>query len=199
MVGEPVLLDARFSIDPNIEDTLQYRWDTNGDEEWDTEWLSSARVEYTYERPYRGRLTVEVRDLYLGQPNGTTDQASAFALIESRPTQIAVSVYVDVNGNGEFDEEDVGLPGVSLLFDDELELLTEQDGTAILDDAAPGIHTIRISEEGIAYLQERGFFLSEEGLATVELMSGEWVALFFSPEARGVLEVDLGAKNERAP
>lgn len=196
LVGEPVLLDARFSTDPNIEDTLQYRWDTNGDGEWDTEWLRTATIEYTYERPYRGPIAVEVRDLYLGTPIGATDTASTFALIEPKPTQIAVSVYVDLNENGEFDEEDVGLPGVSLLLDDDLEMLTEADGTAILNDAAPGTHTIRISEDGIAFLQERGFFLSEEALASVELESGEWVALFFSPEARGFLEVDLGAEDD---
>jgi hypothetical protein len=194
MVGEPVLLDARFSTDPNIEDTLQYRWDVDGDEEWDTEWLSTATVEYTYERPYRGPVTVEVRDLYLGTPIGATDTASTFALIEPKPTQIAISVYVDLNGNGEFDEGDVGLPGVSLLLDGDVEFLTGEDGTALLDDIAPGTHTVRISEAGIAYLQERGFFLSEEALASVELETGEWVALFFSPEARGFLEVDLGAE-----
>jgi hypothetical protein len=197
LVGEPILLDARFSTDPNIEDTLQYRWDTNGDGKWDTEWLRTATVEYVYERPHRGPIAVEVRDLYLGSPIGATDTASTFALIEPKPTQIAVSVYVDLNGNGEFDEEDAGLPGVSLLFDDALELLTEEDGTAILDDVAPGIHTIRISEEGIAYLQERGFFLEEEALASVELVAGEWIALFFNPEARGFLEVDLGAEDDR--
>ncbi|MFC2105923.1 Ig-like domain-containing protein [Candidatus Bipolaricaulota bacterium] len=194
MTGEEILFDARFSSDPDVMDILEYRWDLNGDGEWETEWLTSATFEYVYAFPYRGLVTVQVRDRHLGVLNGTTSEDSAFALIQPKPTQIAVSVYVDLNGNGEFDEGDVGLPGVSLLLDGEVELYTGQDGTALADDVAPGGHIIRISEAGIAYLQERGFFLPEEALASVELQSGDWVALFFNPEARGFLEIDLGAE-----
>ncbi|MFC2077651.1 Ig-like domain-containing protein [Candidatus Bipolaricaulota bacterium] len=196
VVGESILLDARFSHDPDITDVLQYRWDIDNNGEWDTEWLSQPTLEFVFSRPYRGMITVEVRDLYLGTPNGTADQATTFARIEPKPTQIAVSVYVDLNGNGEFDEGDVGLPGVSLLLDGDIEMITAEDGTAILNDATPGTHTIRISEAGVLYLAERGFFLSEEALASVELQAGEWIALFFNPEARGFLEVDLGADDE---
>jgi hypothetical protein len=196
LVGDPILLDARFSHDSDVTDILQYRWDTNADGIWDTDWLNAATYEAVFDRPYRGLIYVEVRDLYLGRPNRTSDQASAFALIEPRPTQLAISVYVDLNADGEFNEGDVGLPGVSLLLDGEVELFTEADGTAIRDDVAPGTHTIQISEAGIAYLETYGFFLTEDTLASIELRAGEWVALFFTPEARGFLEVDLGADDK---
>jgi uncharacterized repeat protein (TIGR01451 family) len=195
-VGDSILLDARFSTDPDIQDTLQYRWDINNDGKWDTDWLTTVTHEFVFDRPYRGMITVEVRDLYLGTPHGTSAQATSFASIKPKPTQIAVSVYVDLNGNGEFDEEDVGLPGVSLLLDGSLELFTGDDGTILVEDVAPGVHIVRISDAGIAYLQQRGFYLPEEALASVELQAGDWVALFFSPEARGFLEVDLGAREK---
>ena|GEM_PF-3097945 len=196
--GDVVEFDARFSIDANFQDTLQYRWDLNSDGKWNTDWLSQPTYEVAYDRPFRGQVTLEVRDVYLGIPNGTSNVATAFILIEPKPSQIAVSVYVDLNGNGEFDDEDVGLPGVSLLLDAGLEVFTEEDGTAIIGDVKPGAHTISISGDGVTYLQERGFFLSEEALANVEIESGEWVALFFSPEAQGFLEVDLGAEADDA-
>jgi hypothetical protein len=195
-VGDPILFDARFSTDPDIQDVLQYRWDVNNDRQWEADWLPVATFQFVYERPYRGPVTVEVRDLYRGVPNGTTSRASSFAIVEPRPTQIAVSVYVDLNVNGEFDEEDVGLPGVTLLLDETLEIVTAEDGTAFVEDVEPGIHTVRISEAGVSYLSDRGFFLVEEALESIELESGEWVALFFSPEARGFLEVDVGAEAE---
>lgn len=196
VVGDPILLDARFSIDPDIADVLEYRWDVNGDGVWDTGWLLLPTLEYIYDRPYQGPVSLEVQDIYYSFPNGTSDLATTFAWIMPRPTQIAVSVYIDLNGNGEFDDEDVGLPGVSLLLDGQVAVYSEEDGTALWNDLESGLHTIRISDEGIAYLQERGFFLPEDAFEAVELQSGEWVALFFSPEARGFLQVDLGTRED---
>ena len=192
----PVTFDGKFSTDPDVSDILEYRWDVDGDGVWDTGWLAGRGFEHLYDRPFLGRAILEVRDIYRGLPLGTSDQDDAFVKISPAPTQLAISVYVDLNGNGEFDDGDVGLPGVQLLLDEGVELVTGDDGTALTDDVVPGIHTIRISENGVSYLRDRGFFLSEEALASVELESGDWVALFFSPEARGFLEVDLGAEED---
>ncbi|UCF10157.1 MAG: tandem-95 repeat protein [Candidatus Bipolaricaulota bacterium] len=194
---EPIVLSALFSSDPDIQDTLEYRWDTDGDGEWDTDWAADPTLETVYERPYRGIIAVEVRDLSAGIVNGTSDRATALALILPGPTQIAVSIFADLNGNGEFDEEDVGLEGVVLLLDGETEVVTGEDGIALLDDVTPGEHTLEISEDGIAYLRDRGFFLADTGAQVLEIGSGEWAGLLFRPEVRGFLEVDLGAEEEQ--
>ena len=191
----PVMLDAKFSSDPDVSDILEYRWDVDGDGSWDTGWIAGSGFEYLYERPFLGRTILEVRDIYRGLPLGTSDQDDAFVKIYPAPTQIAMSVYVDLNGNGSFDEGDVGLPGITLLLDGVVELVTGADGTAVADDVEPGVeHFVQITDAGRALLRDHGLFLPDDsaGVMVGGLEAGEWTGLSFQPEIRGFLEVDLG-------
>ena len=196
LVGDPIELDARFSNDPDIADALQYRWDLTGDGTWDTGWLTSATTEVVFDRPYRGMVTLEVRDLYLGSPNGTFDQDAAFAFIAPRPTQIAVTLFIDLNGDGEFNEGDAGLSEIPLLLDGETLIWTDETGVALFEEIEPGTHSVGFPEAAIAALADRGLVLEDPSQQAI-VEAGEWAAVFFTPEARGFLQVDLGRGADR--
>jgi len=68
--GESVTLDGSGSYDNDSADTLQYRWDLDGGG-FDTGW--SASPTHTFSPPSTVTVTLEVRDLYDGDPTGATD------------------------------------------------------------------------------------------------------------------------------
>ena len=59
--GLPVIFDASSSTDPN-NDSLQYRWDFNNDEVWDTDWLNTPIIERIWDIGYEGLINLEVSD-----------------------------------------------------------------------------------------------------------------------------------------
>jgi len=59
--GNAVVFDASGSSDPDGE-ALEYRWDFDGDNTWDTNWSSSPTAEYTWGDDYSGTVKLEVRD-----------------------------------------------------------------------------------------------------------------------------------------
>ena len=59
--GTTVPLDASGSSDPD-GDSLQYRWDFNGDGTWDTAWSSESATTYTWGDDFSGTVVVEVTD-----------------------------------------------------------------------------------------------------------------------------------------
>ena len=59
--GSPVTFDASGSVDPEAM-PMDYRWDFDGDDTWDTDWSTSPTAEYTWGDDYSGTVNLEVRD-----------------------------------------------------------------------------------------------------------------------------------------
>ncbi len=59
--GTAVVFDASGSYDLDGE-ALEYRWDFDGDDTWDTDWSASPTTEYTWGDDYSGTVKLEVRD-----------------------------------------------------------------------------------------------------------------------------------------
>lgn len=76
--GETVIFDASSSADPD-GDTLQYRWDFNGDGTYDTDYSSSSTASYAWNDDYAGNVIVEVSD------SNITNTASASIIVNNLP------------------------------------------------------------------------------------------------------------------
>jgi len=59
--GSPITFDASGSVDPEAM-PMEYRWDFDGDDTWDTAWSASPTAEYTWGDDYSGTVKLEVRD-----------------------------------------------------------------------------------------------------------------------------------------
>jgi hypothetical protein len=59
--GSPITFNASESSDPE-EKPMEYRWDFDGDDTWDTDWSTSPTAEYTWGDDYSGTVKLEVRD-----------------------------------------------------------------------------------------------------------------------------------------
>jgi hypothetical protein len=68
--GTAVVFNAIGSVDPEAM-PMQYRWDFDGDDTWDTDWLTSPTAEYTWGDDYSGTVKLEVRD-EIGKTDITT-------------------------------------------------------------------------------------------------------------------------------
>lgn len=70
--GQEILFNANASYDPD-NDTLEYRWDLDGDGVDDTGWLNASTYQYAYSDDYCGNVTVEVKDSMNATGSDTTD------------------------------------------------------------------------------------------------------------------------------
>ncbi len=187
--GEPITLDASFSTDPDIEDALQYRWDLNDDGRFDTDWSVDAKYEATYGTQVVGRVAVEVRDVYRGQPTGATDRATALVRIELRPPELRGVLFVDLDADGLPSPDDPPLPKIRLVLDGGTFAVTGNNGWATFPNLDPGEHTLAIAADGLALLRLQGFGIDLEAPSiTVDVHAGApTVALFPARQVVGSL------------
>ena len=68
--GSPITFDASGSVDPEAM-PVEYRWDFNGDDTWDTDWSASPYEYHTWGDDYSGTVKLEVRD-EIGKTDITT-------------------------------------------------------------------------------------------------------------------------------
>jgi hypothetical protein len=68
--GSSITFNASASVDPEAM-PMEYRWDFDGDDTWDTEWSTSPTAEYTWGDDYSGTVKLEVRD-EIGKTDITT-------------------------------------------------------------------------------------------------------------------------------
>jgi PKD repeat protein len=68
--GSPITFNASGSSDPDGE-ALEYRWDFDGDDTWDTDWSASPYAYHTWGDDYSGTVKLEVRD-EIGKTDITT-------------------------------------------------------------------------------------------------------------------------------
>ena len=59
--GSSITFNASGSVDPEAM-PMEYRWDFDGDDTWDTDWSASPYGEFTWGDDYSGTVKLEVRD-----------------------------------------------------------------------------------------------------------------------------------------
>jgi hypothetical protein len=84
--GSPVAFDATGSSDAENE-PLQYRWDVDGDDTFDTDWSSSPTADHTWFDDYEGTAQVEVTD---GHPTHVDRDAAQVTV-----RNVAAAVMID--------------------------------------------------------------------------------------------------------
>ena len=197
VVDEALVLDASFSHDPDLEDTLQYRWDLDGDGTPDTDWSTDSRLTTIFREPFFGQIALEVRDLYRGQPTGATAQATALVRIVSIQS-LQVYVYEDLNGDGMRDPDEPGIPDLLVEVAGET-AITEADGGISLQ-LDVGQWTASLSDDTMAQLENRGYaILHTEQTIQLAASAIETIALGVvkvSTRVKGVIYADSNGNSE---
>jgi len=175
-VGTPVWLDASFSTDPDVGDTLEYRWDFDGDWTYDTDWLASPLINHVWSEPYSGRVTVEVRDSYRNVLTG--DVSEATAAVEIRPVQfVRVLVYEDSDGDGVASGGEPGLAGIGVSIGGRT-MATGSNG-AVVFELDEGTWTAALAPSSLDLLSSRGYaFAATE--TSLLLGAGDQVVVSFA-------------------
>ncbi|MEN6369152.1 MAG: Ig-like domain-containing protein [Thermotogota bacterium] len=191
-VGAPVRLDAGLSVDLDVGDTLEYRWDFDGDWTYDTDWLAASSVDHVWSEPYSGRVTVEVRDSYRNVLTG--DVSEATATVEIRPAQsVRVLVYEDSNGDGAPSGGEPGLAGISVSIGGQT-LTTGSDG-AVVFELDEGTWTAALTPSSLDLLSSRGYAFASTKTSLLLDAGGEVVVAFAAlrttTKLKGFVYVDV--------
>jgi len=197
VVGQPVELSAQFSSDPDTSDRLEYRWDLDNDGRFDTDWLSDETYLAVYESPYVGRLVLEVRDLYRGQPTGDTDTDEVLIRVDPIGA-VQVLVYEDLDGDGLPSDGEPGVPGVEVTLG-EATATTAVDGRFTFE-TGPGAWTATVAESAVLSLEARAYAVPVTS-QTVQLGGGENAIAAFavaktSTRLKGVVYADVNENGE---
>ncbi|GEM_PF-906209 len=175
-VGAPVRLDAGLSTDPDVGDTLEYRWDFDGDWTYDTDWLAASSVDHVWSEPYLGRVTVEVRDSYRNALTG--DVSEATATVEIHAAQfVRVLVYEDSDGDGARSGGEPGLSGIGVSIAGQT-LTTGSDG-AVVFELDEGTWTAAVTPSSLDLLSSRGYAFASTGTSLL-LGAGDQVVVAFA-------------------
>ena len=193
-MGEPIWLDASLTFDYDLEDDLEYRWDVDYDGHFDTDWSKQPLMLTTWNAPYQGIITLQVRDLFQGTPTGDIAEVTAFALIHE-VIDLRAGVFYDANGSGSWEGGEPGLSGIPLVLDGEIEHTTGADGEAIFDDLEPGWHNVMLPDAALSQLASTGYMPIGAPNKMVELVSGKEAEVLFSVrqgtgKIRGILFFD---------
>jgi Mg-chelatase subunit ChlD len=92
-IGDPVTFDASGSTDDRTT-TLQYRFDFDGDGNWDTNWSSSPIAIYSFSTKGTYDAKVEVKD-----EDGMTAMANYYVTVYERGKGISVAIVIDRSGS----------------------------------------------------------------------------------------------------
>jgi hypothetical protein len=89
-VGESMLFDASSSTDIlGMTEDLEYRWDWDGDGNFDTDWSSSPTMEHTFDSGGEFVVTVSVKD-----PAGLQSEASTTVVVQETVPEYPVVAAV---------------------------------------------------------------------------------------------------------
>ncbi len=89
-----IAFDATGSTDAD-DDPLQYRWDIDGDDEFDTDWSSDPTAIYTWFDDYEGIAQVEATD---GQPTHVDRDVAQVTVINVAPVVVIDGLASPVHG-----------------------------------------------------------------------------------------------------
>lgn len=161
--GSPVEFDASGSVDPELI-PMEYRWDFDGDDIWDTSWSTSPYAYFTWGDDYSGTVKLEVRDEI-----GKTDITSTTVTINNvaptatfdnlgQPNPQFILPHQELTFNGVFSDpgwEDTHTAtwdfgdSTSVIAGDVIEEYDEPDSTGTVKGAhsysAPGTYTVTLT------------------------------------------------------
>jgi hypothetical protein len=162
--GSPVTFNASGSSDPE-GDTLDYRWDFNGDDTWDTSWSTSPYADFTWGDDYSGTVKLEVRDgigkTSIASTTVTIDNVAPTTTFDTldQPNPQFILPYQELTFSGSFTDpgwldthtaewdfgDNVSIPGILTEENDE----PDSTGTitGVHNYSAPGTYTVTITVE----------------------------------------------------